>query len=355
MSDHSSKNLGPRNNFRQQAEWCDRMGSPFTALVCRSLHAHLTEASAFGARLLDWPGGPEADAIALRACGALNALARGGHRALAPLHPPNPPPSEAALWRAVEDALASDDERLTRFLDSPPQTNEVSRSAALLPGYLEIARATGLPLAIREIGASAGLNLLFDRYRYDYEAFAWGSRAARVAIACEWRGPAPAFAQKIAIADRKACDRSPIDARDAAARARMLAYIWPDQTARLARAEAALDVVAASGLQVEAIDAAHFAARELAAPPEGAALVLAHSVFWQYLPDPARATIREAIAAAAARATPARPFAWLRMEAEAEERRGARLRLSLWPDGPIDRLLGVVDFHGQWVEWGGAV
>jgi hypothetical protein len=344
-----------RANFGGQAEWCARNGSPFTALVCATLQERLTRNSAFGRRLLDWPGQPVADALALRACGALNMLAREGHPLLAPVYPPNPLPTAEVFWGAAQAAIAADDARLTRLLDSAPQTNEVARSAALLLGYLEIARRAGLPLAIRELGASAGLNLLFDRYAYDYGGFSWGDPAARPRIASQWRGAAPAFAPAIAIRDRKACDLNPVDARDPVARARMLAYIWPDQTARLARAEAALDVVAASGLQVEAIDAAPFAQRELAAPPEGAALVLAHSVFWQYLPDPARATIREAIAAAAARATPARPFAWLRMEAEADERRGARLRLSLWPDGPIDRLLGVVDFHGQWVEWGGAV
>ncbi len=329
------------------------MGSPFTARVCRSLHAHLTEASAFGARLLNWPGRPEADALALRACGALNALARQGHPALAPLYPPNPPPSEEEFWRAAQSVIATDDARLTRFLDSPPQTNEVSRSAALLPGYLEIARATGLPLAIREIGASAGLNLLFDRYSYDYGAFAWGPRAARVAIACEWRGPATGFAEQIAVADRKACDRSPVDARDPAARARMLAYIWPDQATRLARAEAALDVAVAEEMSVEAIDAAEFAVRELSLGAPGRALVLVHSIFWQYLADGTKAEIRAAIAQAAERASTAAPFAWLRMEAEADERRGARLRLSLWPRGPLDALLATVDFHGQWVEWGG--
>src|SRR5450631_3703523 len=128
-------NPAARDNFRQQAEWCAQLGSPFTALVCRALGERLTKRTAFGARLLDWPGSPQADAIAIRACGALNALAREGHTSLAPLYPPNRPPSPDELWRGVESAIASDDAKLTRFLDSAPQTNEVARSAALLPGY----------------------------------------------------------------------------------------------------------------------------------------------------------------------------------------------------------------------------
>ncbi|WP_158815698.1 DUF2332 domain-containing protein [Methylocapsa sp. S129] len=341
------------NNFRQQAEWCEQMGSPFTALVCGALHAYLTEETAFGRRLLNWPDRPEADAIALRACGALNALAREGHPALAPFYPPNRLPSDVAFWRAAQSAFASDDARLTRFLDSAPQTNEVARSAALLPGYLTIARLTGLPLAVREIGASAGLNLSFDRYFYRYGSFSWGTPDAKVTIPCEWRGERSAVAGAIEIADRQGCDLNPIDARDAAARARMLAYIWPDQTARVERAQAALDLASNENIRVEQIDAALFAARELSAGAPGRALVLAHSIFWQYLPDATKAAIRAAIAQAADRATKASPFAWLRMEAEADERRGARVRLSLWPQGPVDELLAVADFHGRWLEWRG--
>ena len=162
-----------RESFRRQADWCERLGSPFTAVVCRAIGANLSEASAFGARLLNWPGDTATDLIALRACGALNALARQGHRALAPLYPPSRLPSEDQFWPGAQAAIASEDGRLTAFLDSPPQTNEVARSAALLPGCLEIASRAGLPLAIREIGASAGLNLLLDRYFYQYGGFTW--------------------------------------------------------------------------------------------------------------------------------------------------------------------------------------
>ena len=346
-------NPDARDNFRRQAEWCERLGSPFTALVCRVLHERLTEDSGFGSRLLNWPGAPQADAIALRACGALNLLAREGHPALAPLYPPNPPPSPQEFWRGAQSAIADLDARLTRFLDSAPQTNEVARSAALLPGYLEIARRAGLPLSIREIGASAGLNLLFDRYFYAYGPFAWGPPDAKVTIPCEWRGKAEALAGAVEVAERRGCDLNPIDAGSSAARARMLAYIWPDQAARLARAQAALDVAAEENIRVEAIDAADFAARELRAGAPGRALVLAHTIFWQYLPRAAKTAIRAAIAGAAERATRASPFAWLRLEAEAEERRGAILRLSLWPHGPIDETLALASFHGQWIEWHG--
>jgi hypothetical protein len=346
-------NPAARENFLQQAEWCDRLGSPFTAFVCRVLHGRLDESSAFGSRLLNWSGHPQADALALRACGALNYFARSGLPALASLYPPHPPPSEDEFWRGARTAIDQIDEPLTRFLDSAPQTNEVARSALLLPGYLTIAELTKRPLEIRELGASAGLNLSFDRYFYDYGARQWGAPEAKVKISCEWRGAAGPLIRTLEVAGRRGCDLNPIDASDPAERAHMLAYIWPDQSERLARAEAALDLAAHANMPVEKIDAARFAERELAAGAAGKTLVLAHTIFWQYLAKETKAAIRAAIAEAADRATPASPFAWLRLEAEAEEPRGAVLRLSLWPHGPLDKRLALASFHGQWIEWAG--
>ena len=340
-------------NFLTQAQWCEKLGSPFTAMVCRALLENLDEASAFGARLLNWPASAKADAIALRACGALNFLARAGHRALTPLYPPNALPSRQNFWSGAQAAIASDDAAMTRFLDSAPQTNEVARSAALLPAYLEIARLTALPLSLREIGASAGLNLFFDRYFYAYGAFQWGAADANVSIPCEWRGATPALAAKIDIAERRGCDLNPLDGSDPVARARMLAYIWPDQAQRLARAQAALALVATAGVAVERVDGAEFAARELQTGAPGKALVLAHSIVWQYISDAPKAAILTAVDTAAARATHQSPFAWLRMEAEPGEERGSVLRLSLWPHGLTNARLGVADFHGRWVEWTG--
>jgi hypothetical protein len=344
-------NPAARENFLQQAEWCERLGSPFAAFACRVLHARLDESSLFGSRVLNWAGNPQADAVALRACGALNFFARQNQPALAPLYPPHPLPSEDQFWRGVKAAVAELDAPLTSFLDSAPQTNEVARSALLLPGYLEIAALTGRPLEIREIGASAGLNLWFDRYFYDYGARRWGSSEAKVRIACEWRGEDRPLAPTLEIAGRIGCDLNPIDASNPAERARMLAYIWPDQTERLARAEAALDVAAQVKTGVEAIDAARFAERELQAGAPSKTLVLAHTIFWQYLAKETKAAIRGAITEAGDRATQSSPFAWLRLEAEAEETRGAALRLSLWPQGPVDKKLALASFHGQWIEW----
>ena len=112
---------------------------------------------------------------------------------------------------------------------------------------------------------------------------------------------------------RRACDLAPLDPADAEHRTRLLSYVWADQAERKARLIAALDHAAGQPERVEAADAAEFLSRELGAPPmDGALRVVVHSIFWQYLADPARLGIQTAMLRAAER----EPLAWLRLEAD---------------------------------------
>jgi hypothetical protein len=233
-----------------------------------------------------------------------------------------------------------------------PQTNEVRRSACLLPGFLSIAAETGLPLACLELGASAGLNQLWDRYRYDYGAAgAWGDPASSLELGAAWTGPPPPLHAPLRVASRAACDRKPIDLRDPLQRRRLRAYLWPDQTERLERFDAAVAMALAAGVTVEAADAADWA-RARAAPRQDVATVVYHSIFWQYLPAQTQADLRAAIAAHGAAATPAAPLAWLRMEPVDGAPVPIELRLTLWPGGQ-DRRLAIVQAHGATVAWEG--
>jgi hypothetical protein len=158
-----------RGAFRLRADWCDKLGSPFTALLCRTLADRLDHTSGFGRRVLTWPLATlRGDLVALRCCGALHYHVRcAPKRELAKVYPPNPTPDAGALWEALRAAITAHDEALTRFLGTPPQTNEVSRAGILLGGLLIVAARWGLPLSLIEIGASAGFNLNFDHFLYD--------------------------------------------------------------------------------------------------------------------------------------------------------------------------------------------
>ena len=341
---------GVRTAFDYQIDSCRRLGSPFTQRLLTLARNRLAPDGAVARRVLDCPGDPAADALPLRVAGGLHALVlQGAAGRLAALYPPHPPAADDDdLWQAVLAAFDEHEAFLTGFLDSPPQTNEVARSAALLGGFLTVARETGRPLAILEIGASAGLNLHWDRYRYRLGAAAWGDAASGVAIEPDWQG-APAPLHPATVTERAGCDLRPADPGDAGDRLRLTAYVWADQTARLERLRAALALAAASTVRVEQADAADWIERRLANRPEGAATVVFHSVMWQYMPAGTQARIRDCIEATGRAAAPSEPLAWLSME-RAPGLVGAEVRLRLWPGGR-DARLGEADYHGRWVRW----
>ena len=340
-----------RGRFRAQSLACNALGSPFTSRVCNALAEHLREEQgSFASRIMNWQGNLLDDALALRAAGALNALARNGAWAeLTAAYPPHEA-DDGMLWSAIEKSLGTYDAFLDLWLNSPPQTNEVARSGSLLGGALHLAAATGLPVDLYEIGSSAGLNLSFDRYHYDFKRAAWGSEAEGVNIVQDWSGNLPPVDAPLAIRHRRGCDQNPLDPSSDDHRTRLLAYVWPDQSARIARLTAALDSTARSGVRVEKADAADWVEKIFAAPVEaGVTRLLSHSITWQYLSEAVKARIKAAMEKAGRAATADAPVAWLRVEPDGTNPY-ATVRLTIWPSGET-RDLGKADFHGRFTIW----
>jgi hypothetical protein len=342
-----------RHAFERQAAACEALGSPFTARLCRLIGERLQPGSAVADRVLGWSGdpSPQADSVPLRLASCLHALVlEARDQDLASIYPPHDV-TDDQLWAAVERAVTGHPDFLLARLQSAPQTNEVRRSGALLPGFLTIAKLLGKPLILSEIGASAGLNLQWDRYRYRLGDLAWGDPASAVEIAPEWQGEAPPET-RLAVLERAGCDLAPVDAADPAHRLRMLSYIWADQQHRLARTRAALDIAAAHRLSVEKADAVDWLRTRLAAPRPDAVHVIFHTIAWQYLPAPLQAEGDALIAAAGDRANDAAPLARLALEANSNAHDGAALILQIWPGG-AKKEIGRGDFHGRWVRWAG--
>jgi hypothetical protein len=337
-------------SFQRQAEACRKLGSPFTALLCEVLVERLSRESAFGRRIVDWPGDPGTDALPLRATGSLHALARSGRLpALTAAYPPRDVDG-AELWRALQQAISQEDGFLAGYLDSPPQTNEVARSGIILGACLAIAEWAKLPLAIAEIGSSGGLNLGFDRYRYDLGGREWGNADAAVAIRCRWDGAHPPLDAPLRIAQRAGCDRNPLDPSSPVDRERLLSYVWPDQAERFARTRAALDVADRAPWSIARADAADWVEQKLAEPStKGVARVLMHTIVWQYLSPETKSRIEAAMQRSAEAAGPDAPLVWLRVEYDGNPE-GAGISLTLWPGGTAHRL-GLADFHGRSVQW----
>ena len=343
-----------RRAFEVQADHCTRMNAPFTARLCLTLADILDDTSALGRRVLAWPRDNRiGDLVPLRCCAGLHRLARDGRvPAMSAVYPPAESDDET-LRDALVAAIAAEDTFLAGYLDSPPQTNEVGRSAILLGGLLRLAEDVRLPFALHEIGASAGLNMLFQRWCYVLgDAGSFGAPDAPVTIACPWAGNAPSPSKPFEIASRRASDLAPLDPGRPDHRERLLSYIWPEQTERLERIAAALDVAAADSLRVEKADARAWLGDALApgAAKDRVCTVLFHSVFIQYLDPAPRAALVADILARGASATEQKPFAWLRMEASETDKQRCELRLTLWPGGE-DRALADVDWHGRRAHW----
>jgi hypothetical protein len=182
------------------------------------------------------------------------------------------------------------------------QTNEVARSAVLLLAYTLVAERTGRPLALLELGASAGLNLRVDRWCYDYGAVGMvGDPAAPIVLRPEVRGDtAPPLGPRVPeIVWRLGLDHAPIDVRDPDATDWLRACIWPEHHERAARLEAALAAAATDPPPVRRGDIVTGLLDALAGAPDDTALVVSHSNVVGYLAMDRRAELADHLRAAA--------------------------------------------------------
>lgn len=336
---------GVRASFHDQAAHCDHLGSPLTARVLRVLADSLDQGAVAGC-VLNWSGdpAPQADALALRLAGGLHALVlSGADPDLAAAYADG---TETALRAALVKTLAQHPAHLLHWLRSPPQTNEVRRSAVLIAAGHWLARRFGLPMVLSELGASAGLNLIWDHHALQAGGQLYGPADAPVQLTPEWQGLLPPLCPPC-IAARAGVDLNPLD--PAADRMRLLCYIWAGQDDRLARTRSAANLALRFPGMVARGDAVDWLEMRLATPHPGQLHLIFHTVTWQYFPANAQARGAALFADAGARATPTAPLAHLAMEADAS-RDGAAVTLTLWPGGE-KIILARADFHGRRFRW----
>lgn len=300
--------------------------------------------------LRDWEGDPLRGFLPLRLLGAVHErVLAGAAPELARFYPSAGGSPGPGLWPAFLQVLEQQAGALRARLENFPQTNEVGRCAGLLGGFLEAARRTGLPLRIREIGCSAGLNLHWDRYRYELGSRRWGDPRSRVRLRSDWQGGAPPLSARAEVTSRAGCDISPRRVDDPEQARLLEAFVWPDQTERLEPLRAAIRLAREMPARVEQAAAAEWLPGELADDAPGECSVVYHSAFWLYLGAEEKEALRSCIEERGARAGPRTPLAWLRHE-DGEVPGSIELRLRLWPGGP-DQLLARGHPHGRRVEW----
>ncbi|MGW9114789.1 DUF2332 family protein [Microbacterium sp. NPDC055683] len=253
-------------------------------------------------------------------------------------------PGPAADWAAFVRTRA--DEVVAECTLRSLQTNEPLRCAALLPA---LSRIEG-PIALLELGASAGLCLYPDRYAYRYETADGPIECGDGPVVLEARLDGAPALRLPDVVWRAGIDLAPRDARDASDRAWLTGLVWPGEQGREARIAAALDIVADDPPLLIAGDAgdADLLAEVAGAAPRDATLVVSTPGVLPYLPRARRSALIAAIRSLDAR--------WLTMDQPGLHDGWARpIDEDAWPGGfavALDgEVLAAADPLGAWVRW----
>ena len=343
--------------FRARADALERdRRSPLYVELMRGAAADADAGGIVAAIFADDPARPES-VPQLRLLAALHHLVLSGAAPELARHFPSAggdrPPEGA--WEAARRAVADHEACVRKLVRRTVQTNEPGRCAALYGALLWLAVRHRLPIRLLEIGASAGLNLHVDRFRYVVGGAVLGDPASELELREPWIG-APvadpsAAAATLRIAERGGCDRAPIDPSSRDGRLELLSYIWPDEPERLARVERAAAIAARHPVAVEQRGAAEWLAQRLAAARVDLVTLVWQSCVNQYLDDDERAAIRSVFESAGGG-----PLAWLTLEAPALGSAADRfeLRSRERPEGNgsgTARVLAHAGYHGPPVEW----
>jgi hypothetical protein len=230
------------------------------------------------------------------------------------------------------------------------QTNEVQRSWLLVPCFLEIARRTGVQtFDLLELGPSAGLNLVWDRYGYRYQHGPWGPDGAALVLTGEERRPIPAHLLQLVVQvrRRRGIDLSPLDVTRTDDALLLKSFVWADQTTRLERLDRAVETLRADPPELEQGNVVERLPQLLAERQLGALTVVFQTAVRGYLSRESWKEILTALDEAGRQF----PLALVSVSQPARgEHRFWGLWLRLWPDGE-KRLLAHGGFHGQWLEW----
>lgn len=253
------------------------------------------------------------------------------------------PPLDA--FPAFRDFVLANTARLIPLLDTRiTQTNEVSRCSFLMPAFTTVQRSTGNePLALIDVGCSAGLHLRWDSYHYDYGVAQVGDPSAAVSIRCELRGPVvPPFPARFPECRfRLGIDLNPVDLRDPIERRWFDALIWPEHRGRRRLAAVAIDELLRDPPAIVRGDAVEVLLAELAAVPSDATLVVYNSATLCQGGDAEKKAIGDVLVAFSSR----RPIHWLYCEGEEV------LLRALDRGKMVETKLANKDGHGRWLEW----
>jgi hypothetical protein len=230
------------------------------------------------------------------------------------------------------------------------QTNEVRRCTAWIPVFGGIAAQSGQALSLIELGSSAGLNLLWDHYAYDYGPAGWvGDRDADLVLTSEVRGQNPLPLPDVlpTVVDRLGIDLHPVDITDPDQVRWLRALIWAEHTHRARQFESAIEIVRQNLPPVIGGDVIAMLPEALRDAPADSAVCVYHSHMLNQLPQEARDQLHALLLEHSRDRVIYRPYVeWI------DGGEYPSLRYAWYANGEFeDTLLAYCDQHGAWIEW----
>jgi hypothetical protein len=255
-------------------------------------------------------------------------------------------------WGDFRAALESRRDFLARFVrEQAVQTNEVQRCFALLPAFLTLARETGAEaLDLVELGPSAGLNLLWDRYAYAYRAGRWGASELLLRGVEYEPVPQEVLARRPAVRRRLGIDLNPVDVTTEHGARLLHAFIWPGRVERAQRLRRAIAILRREPPTLVRGDYVELLPAVLAERDDEALTVVFQTASTGYIGRERRAELRGLLEEGGREGA----LGWISTRAveELEEDRhdSYELEIGIWPGGER-RFLLRCDFHGNWIRW----
>ena len=258
-------------------------------------------------------------------------------------------------WPVLRSVIARHPAELRAALEIPPQTNEVGRSVALLAGLFDVVAATRVGrIRLLELGASAGLNLLIDRFRFRGAGWAFGDDGSPVTFDDPIVGEVRMV--PFTIADRRGCDLHPVDPTSPDGRLLLTSFVWPFEISRHQRLASALEVARRYPVSVDQAGAAAWLTGQLGRSADEALPVVWHSVTQLYWSAAEIAEVDAILANYGER----HPLARVAMEFGVDpvqdkgdpvgppQDKGPELRTTVWRPGrePRRHRLGTAHYHG---------
>lgn len=222
------------------------------------------------------------------------------------------------------------------------QTNEPARCASLLPALMLLAQ----PLALLEVGASAGLTLLPDRYSYDYAGHRiTGTDPQAPVLHCKPSGPVPLPDRVPAVSWRAGLDLNPLDVASDADMRWLECLLWPGERGRRQRLVGAIATARRDPPAVHRGDLLTDLPALASQAPPGATLVIYHSAVLGYLSAAERRRFAELVRGMNA--------VWLANDVPQVLNVAAPATgdssFQIVRDG--HNLLAITDPHGTWLRW----